>query len=77
MILLARGICRHFAFSAAGICTTFDDFALVCWRYTIECSYCSRRFKRMRRAQTLKPHKDSYGNPCYGRYGTIVDQEYV
>jgi predicted nucleotidyltransferase component of viral defense system len=47
------------------------------WRYTVECSYCSRRFKRMRRDTALKPHKDSYGNACYGRRGTIVDQELV
>ena len=47
------------------------------WRYTVECGYCSRRFKRMRRTVTLKPHKDSYGNRCFGRRGTIVDQDFV
>lgn len=47
------------------------------WRYTVECSYCSRRFSRMRRDSKLKPHKDSYGNPCYGRRGVIVDQKLV
>src|SRR5205823_7358141 len=47
------------------------------WRYTVQCSYCSRTFKRMRRDTTLKPHKDGYGNDCFGRRGTIVDQQLV
>jgi hypothetical protein len=47
------------------------------WRYTVECSYCSRRFKRMRRDSVLKPHKDGYGNDCFSRRGMIVDQEFV
>jgi len=47
------------------------------WRYTIECSYCSRKFKRMRRSTTLKSHKDGYGNNCPGRRGMIVDQQLV
>ena len=45
------------------------------WRYTVECNFCSRTFKRMRRDTILKPHKDGYGNNCYGRRGTIVDQQ--
>ena len=47
------------------------------WRYTVECSYCGRKFKRMRRSTRLNPHKDGYGNDCYGRTGYVVDQEYV
>ena len=47
------------------------------WRYTIECSYCSRQFKRMRRDTAIKKHKDSYGNDCFGRRGVIVDQQLV
>ncbi|MBI2219980.1 MAG: nucleotidyl transferase AbiEii/AbiGii toxin family protein [Acidobacteria bacterium] len=47
------------------------------WRYTVECSYCGRKFKRMRRSTRLNPHKDGYGNDCYGRNGYVVDQEYV
>lgn len=47
------------------------------WRYTVECSYCSRQFKRMRRDTTMKPHKDTYGNGCFGRRGSVVDQELV
>lgn len=39
--------------------------------YTIECAYCSRRFKRKTTDTTLKPHKDKYGNPCYGRVGFL------
>jgi predicted nucleotidyltransferase component of viral defense system len=47
------------------------------WRYTVQCSYCSRAFKRMRRDTTLKPHKDGYGNNCFGRRGVIIDQRLV
>jgi len=47
------------------------------WRYTVQCSYCARRFKRMARSTRLKSHKDAYGNPCFGRAGVIVDQELV
>jgi predicted nucleotidyltransferase component of viral defense system len=47
------------------------------WRYTVQCGYCSRTFKRMRRDTTLKPHKDGYGNNCFGRRGMIVDQQLV
>jgi hypothetical protein len=45
------------------------------WRYTVQCNFCSRTFKRMRRDTTLKLHKDGFGNSCYGRRGTIVDQQ--
>jgi hypothetical protein len=47
------------------------------WRYTVQCMYCSRTFKRMRRDTTLKPHKDGYGNSCFGRRGIIIDQQLV
>jgi predicted nucleotidyltransferase component of viral defense system len=47
------------------------------WRYTIECVYCSRRFKRMRRSSVLRPHRDGYGNSCPGRRGAIVSQDLV
>jgi predicted nucleotidyltransferase component of viral defense system len=47
------------------------------WRYTVQCSYCGRQFKRMRRSTRLNPHKDGYGNHCYGRSGYVVGQEYV
>jgi predicted nucleotidyltransferase component of viral defense system len=47
------------------------------WRYTVQCPYCNREFRRMRRDASLKPHKDSYGNACYGRHGSIIGQEFV
>ena len=47
------------------------------WRYTVQCPYCNREFRRMRRDASLKPHKDPYGNACYGRVGSIIGQEFV
>jgi hypothetical protein len=47
------------------------------WRYTVQCSFCNRQFKRMRRDTILRPHKDGYGNDCLGRWGVIVDQQFV
>jgi predicted nucleotidyltransferase component of viral defense system len=47
------------------------------WRYTVQCHYCSRTFKRMRRDAGLKRHKDGHGNDCPGRRGTIIDQQLV
>jgi predicted nucleotidyltransferase component of viral defense system len=47
------------------------------WQYTLQCNYCSRKFKRMRRSTELRPHKDGYGNQCYGRRGSVVDQQLV
>lgn len=40
--------------------------------YTIECSYCGKRFNRKRYSLRLNPHKDRYGNQCYGRVGRQV-----
>jgi hypothetical protein len=39
--------------------------------YVVECPYCSKRFKRKRMDTKLNPHKDKYGNPCYGRTGFL------
>jgi predicted nucleotidyltransferase component of viral defense system len=47
------------------------------WRYTIQCSYCNRQFKRMRQDTGLKPHKDTYGNNCFGRRGLLVNREFI
>jgi predicted nucleotidyltransferase component of viral defense system len=47
------------------------------WRYTVQCGYCSRRFKRMRLTTMLRSHNDGYGNRCPGRRGQIVDQQLV
>jgi predicted nucleotidyltransferase component of viral defense system len=44
--------------------------------YVIECSYCHRRFTRMTFSTHLKPHKDGYGNRCYGSAGYLVDRQY-
>lgn len=41
-----------------------------------ECQYCGRRFERRTRGTGLKPHKDKFKNPCYGRAGILVDQRY-
>jgi hypothetical protein len=40
--------------------------------YIVECSYCGKRFPRKRYSARLRAHKDSYGNPCYGRSGYIA-----
>jgi predicted nucleotidyltransferase component of viral defense system len=40
--------------------------------YIVECSYCGKRFPRKRYSTRLRPHKDRYGNPCYGRSGYIA-----
>lgn len=40
--------------------------------YQIECPYCNKRFKRKNMDTKLNPHKDKYGNPCYGKVGYIV-----
>lgn len=42
------------------------------YRYTVECPYCGKRFKRKKYSTKLNPHKDTYGNRCYGRNGYIV-----
>lgn len=47
------------------------------WRYSVQCPYCSRTFKRMRRSATLRTHRDGYGNNCPGRRGAIVGQEFA
>ncbi len=40
--------------------------------YLVECSYCGKRFPRKRYNTRLRPHKDQYGNECYGRSGYIA-----
>jgi predicted nucleotidyltransferase component of viral defense system len=40
--------------------------------HTVECSYCGRRFRRTTSSTRLNPHKDGYGNDCYGRVGYQV-----
>jgi predicted nucleotidyltransferase component of viral defense system len=40
--------------------------------YTVECTYCNKRFKRTKYDTRLNDHKDQYGNRCYGRVGHMV-----
>ncbi len=40
--------------------------------YTLECSYCGKRFKRTSYDTKLNEHKDKYGNRCFGRIGHMV-----
>ena len=40
--------------------------------FEVECTWCHRRFKRRRHSSRLRPHKDSFGNPCHGRTGFRV-----
>lgn len=40
--------------------------------YTVECHLCGKRFRRTKLDTKVNEHKDTYGNKCYGRVGTIV-----
>lgn len=44
--------------------------------FVVQCFICSRKFERTTRGTTLRPHKDGYGNRCYGKRGSVVDQRY-
>ena len=37
--------------------------------YVVRCYVCGREFRRMSAGSRLRPHKDTYGNRCYGRSG--------
>ncbi len=50
----------------------FSTRFLTATKYTVECSYCGKRFQRSTYNTRLNKHKDRYGNPCYGRVGFIV-----
>ena len=41
-------------------------------RYTVVCPVCNKRFYRDKYSTKLNPHKDNFGNRCYGRTGYIV-----
>lgn len=43
--------------------------------YILECPVCGRHFRRTTRTTALNPHKNEYGDRCYGRRGS-VDTEY-
>ncbi|MGH7743950.1 MAG: nucleotidyl transferase AbiEii/AbiGii toxin family protein [Candidatus Dormibacteria bacterium] len=38
-------------------------------RYRVRCAYCQRDFGRISPSTAMRPHMDSYGNPCPGRQG--------
>jgi len=40
--------------------------------YTIQCSYCGKRFKRSKYSTRIGKHKNTYGGMCYGRVGYQV-----
>lgn len=40
--------------------------------YSIECTYCGKRFKRTSYDTKLNEHKDKFGNRCFGRRGHVV-----
>ncbi len=42
--------------------------------YIVECPYCLKTFRRNRSNTRLNKHKDHYGNQCYGRTGTLVNE---
>jgi len=41
-------------------------------RYTIQCPYCGKQFKRNQMDTNLNEHKDRFGNRCYGRTGFVA-----
>ena len=43
--------------------------------YVLQCSYCLKTFRRSSWTTQLNAHKDKYGNQCYGRMGTIIEQK--
>ena len=40
-------------------------------RYVVRCSVCGKRFSRVRRSTSLRPHKDPRGWDCMGRVGYV------
>ncbi len=39
--------------------------------YVVRCSICGKRFRRLRRSTSLRPHKDRSGWDCMGRNGYV------
>ncbi|MFQ5720012.1 MAG: WYL domain-containing protein [Acidobacteriota bacterium] len=44
--------------------------------YVYECSYCMRQFRRKRKTNKLRPHKDPLGYPCASRSVHFVETLY-
>ena len=40
--------------------------------YTVQCPICGKTFRRKHYNAKLNPHKDKYGNRCYGRFGIMI-----
>jgi len=40
--------------------------------YRVECYYCQKRFNRKKPDTKLNPHKDKFGNKCFGKRGYLV-----
>ncbi|MGV3615271.1 MAG: nucleotidyl transferase AbiEii/AbiGii toxin family protein [Fimbriimonas sp.] len=39
--------------------------------YVVQCPYCSKKFTRRTRNLALRPHKDRFGNRCFGKRGVF------
>ena len=44
--------------------------------YVYQCPSCFKQFKRSTQSSTLRAHKTSFGTPCYGRSGFLVNTLY-
>lgn len=44
--------------------------------YVVQCYACSREFQRTKHNTSMKPHKDQFGQSCYGRSGFVSRTEY-
>jgi hypothetical protein len=44
--------------------------------FIYKCSYCNKEFRRKIHNGGLNPHKDKYGNKCYGKRGFFVRTVY-
>ncbi|OXM83688.1 nucleotidyl transferase AbiEii/AbiGii toxin family protein [Paenibacillus rigui] len=40
--------------------------------FIYKCSYCNKEFRRKIQNGSLNPHKDKYGNKCYGKHGFFI-----
>ncbi len=41
-------------------------------RYVVKCTTCGKRFYRKTYSTKINPHKNKFGQKCYGRYGIFV-----
>lgn len=40
--------------------------------YVFQCPLCTKSFRKKRYSLKLNPHKDKYGNKCFGRLGLLI-----